>query len=148
MNGALIRECLPGDIARVEELDRAWEAEDSTYGYYAEGAEGFARRLGPYFLVADIQGTVVGFAYGSVHTSEGMAVIPVGQTYFEVDAIYVTAEHRNSGIGGMLLDKLIEAVRSDGVERFSVYTTTKDLERTLRFYRHHAFKPWYVRMFR
>ncbi|HUV44043.1 MAG TPA: GNAT family N-acetyltransferase [Dehalococcoidales bacterium] len=148
MYDVAIRECTRDDIGRVMELDRTWEAEDSTYGYITESAEGLAARLGHYFLVAEVRGQIAGFAYGSAHTSEGMAVIPVGEKYFEVDAIYVTAGLRNGGIGGMLLDRLIEAARSNGVERFSVYTATKDLERILRFYRHHAFKPWYVRMFR
>jgi GNAT superfamily N-acetyltransferase len=148
MNDVVIRECTHDDIGRVLELDMAWEAEDSTYGYIAESAEGLAARLGPYFLVAEVRGHIAGFAYGSAHTSEGMAVIPVGEKYFEVDAIYVTAGLRNGGIGGMLLDSLVEAARNNGIKRFSVYTATKDLESILRFYRRHAFKQWYVRMFR
>jgi len=60
----------------------------------------------------------------------------------------VTAEHRSSGIGGMLLDGLLEAARRNGVERSLVYSATRDLEKVLRFYRRHGFKNWYVRMYR
>ena len=148
MNGVVIRECTGADIEKVMELDRSWAAEDITYGYFAESAEGFADRSGPYFLVAEVQGSVVGFTYGSVHVSEGMAVLPAGQTYFEVDAIYVANEYRNSGIGGMLLDGLLETARHNGIERSIIYSATKDLDRILRFYRRHGFKNWYVRMYR
>ena len=148
MNDVVIRECKSADIEKVMELDRAWAAEDSTYGYVAESAEGLTERLGPYFLVAEVQGFIVGFAYGSVHVSEGMAVLPAGQTYFEVDAVYVTTEYRNNGIGGMLLNDLLEAARHNGIERSLVYSATKDLDRILRFYRRHGFKNWYVRMYR
>ena len=148
MTDILIRECTSADIRKVMELDKGWAAEDSTYGYVAESADGLANRLGPYFLVAEVQGSVVGFAYGSVHVSEGMAVLPAGQTYFEVDAIYVANEHRDSGIGGMLLDGLLEATQQNSIERSLVYSATKDLDRILRFYRKHGFKNWYVRMYR
>ncbi len=147
MNGLVIRECAGDDIAKVMELDRSWEAEDSTYGYYAEGAEGLARRLGPYFLVADTQGMVVGFAYGSVHTSEGLAVIPADETYFELDALYVGAEHRSNGIGGMMLEELLREARRNGIERFMLYSASKSLDSILRFYRRHGSKDWFVRMY-
>ena len=140
MTDILIRECTSADIEKVMELDRDWAAEDSTYGYVAESAEGFADRLGTYFLVTEVQDSIVGFAYGSVRVSEGMAVLPAGQTYFEVDAIYVTTEYRNSGIGGMLLNGLLEAARHNGIERSLIYSATKDLDRILRFYRRHGFK--------
>ena len=148
MNNVVIRECISADIEKVMELDSSWAAEDSTYGYVAESVEGFADRLGPYFLVAEVQGSVVGFAYGSVHVSEGMAVLPAGQMYFEVDAIYIATEHRNSGIGGMLLNGLLEVAQRNRIERSLVYSATKDLDRILRFYRRHGFKNWYVRMYR
>jgi ribosomal protein S18 acetylase RimI-like enzyme len=148
MNDVMIRECTNADIEKVMELDRQWAAEDSTYGYVSESTEGFADRLGTYFLVAEVQDSVVGFAYGSVHVSEGMAVLSAGQTYFEVDAIYVANEHRNSGIGSMLLNELLEAARHNGIERSLIYSATKDLDKILRFYRIHGFKNWYIRMYR
>ena len=148
MNSVVIRECTSTDIEKVMELDKGWAAEDSTYGYVAESAEELADRLGPYFLTAEVQGSIVGFAYGSVHVSEGMAVLPAGQTYFEVDAIYVANEYRNSSTGGMLLNGLLEAARHNGIERSLVYSATKDLDRILGFYRRHGFKNWYVRMYR
>jgi len=148
MSGAVIRECTRDDIESVLEMARGWEAEDSTYGYVAEKADELAGRIGPYFLVAESRGCVVGYAFGSVHVSEGTAVLPAGEAYVEVDAIYVAAEHRSSGIGGMLLDGLLEAARRNGVERSLVYSATRDLEKVLRFYRRHGFKNWYVRMYR
>jgi len=78
MSGAVIRECTRDDIESVLEMARGWEAEDSTYGYVAEKADELAGRIGPYFLVAESRGCVVGYAFGSVHVSEGTAVLPAG----------------------------------------------------------------------
>ena len=148
MSDVRIRECLQDDVARVRELDESWEAEDITHGYVAESAEELANHLGSCFLVAELEGCIVGFAHGSAHVSEGMPTLPPGETYFEVDAIYVETEHRNTSIGGLLLDRLLEVARDNGIERSRVHSATKDLERILRFYQRHGYKQYYVQLFR
>ena len=80
--------------------------------------------------------------------SEGLAVIPAQQRYFEVEDIYVRPEFRSRGIGGLLLGDLLRVAKEDGIERLSVYTATKDVDRVLRFYRDHGFESWFVRLFR
>ena len=75
-------------------------------------------------------------------------MLHVGETYFEVDAIYVMTEQRNKGIGGLLLNGLLEVARRNGIERSRVHSATKDLAKILRFYQTHGFKQWYVQLYR
>ncbi len=38
-----------------------------------------------------------------------------------LQSVYVTTEHRNSGLGSLLIEKLIEGARSEGLEYLSVH---------------------------
>ncbi len=143
----IIRECTEDDLDAVSRLQQRWEAEDITHGLTAESREQLAERLGPYFFLAEADAAVEGYVFGSVLTSEGSAVMPEGDRYLEVDEIYVRPESRGNGTGGMLLDRLLEVARRDGISRFSVYSATKDVDGILAFYRRHGFKTWYVRLF-
>ena len=143
-----IRKCTPGDIDEVCRMQTEWAEENITYGFVPSSREVLINRLGPYFFVADVEGRIVGFVYGTVHVSEGLAVIPAGQQHLEIDDIYVEPEFRGRRIGGMLLDRLVQAAEQNGVRRFLVYSATKDMDEILRFYRGHGFKPWYVQMFK
>lgn len=105
-------------------------------------------RLGPYFLVAEVDGQVVGFVSGSTHESDGAAVVPEGVVYLEVADLYVAAPSRRGGIGGRLLDELLAVARREGVRKVLVYSATKDVRRVLTFYERQGFRPWYVQMFR
>ncbi|HEY3110388.1 MAG TPA: GNAT family N-acetyltransferase, partial [Chloroflexota bacterium] len=119
-----------------------------TRGLLADSAEGLAARLGPYWFVAELEGRVVGFVGGQARESEGLAVIPAGQAYLEVEDLYVQAEHRSRGLGGRLLDRALHAAAERGVERALVYSSNLAWERTVAFYRRHGFEIWFVRMVR
>ena len=148
MTNAVIRECTENDLNRICEMEKEWVDEDIMYGQVAADRQELLKRLGPYFLVAEDESGIVGFSYGSVRTSPGFAVIPEGQQYFEIDEIYVAPESRSRGIGGVLLESLIDIARTNAVDKLLVYSATKDLERVLKFYRDHGFKNWHVQMYR
>ena len=61
--------------------------------------------------------------------------------------MYVKPGLRDQGIGGRLLNRLIEAAQDAGIKRFRVYSATRDVDEILKFYRQHGFKSWYVEMF-
>lgn len=135
------------DINDVFQLHQDWANEQITYGQVATEREQLVESLGPQFYVAVDDGGTVGFAYGSTRVSEDLAIMIEGERYFEVDELYVKPNHRGKGIGGKLLDYLIEACKETGIQRFKVYSASKDLDGAMRLYRRHAFKPWYVEMF-
>ncbi len=63
--------------------------------------------LGPYFWVAEHGAAVVGYAYGRVEVSEGLAVIPAGERYLDIEELYVLSEYRNQGLGSDLVRALL-----------------------------------------
>ena len=51
-------------------------------------------------------------------------------------------EYRGAGIGGELLNRLVEAGREIGVQRFKVYSASRYLYGAMRFYRCHGFESY------
>ena len=148
MNNSLVRKCSKGDMDDVCRMLIQWTEEDITYGQVPTSLRALKSKLGQYFFIAEIDGCNVGFIYGSVHKSKGTAVITKGEPYLEIEEIYVKPEFRNKGIGGRLMDNLSQSAQDNGIERFLVYSATKDLDKILKFYRSNSFKSWYVQMFR
>lgn len=148
MKDIVVRKCLPSDVESVRSLEELWAEEDITYGHVPTAIEELTGHFGPYFWVADRDGEVVGFVYGSVRVSEGLAVVPRGATYVEIEGLYVRPELRRRGIGSQLLRRLLHSAQMNNITRFTVYSSTKDLWRVLGFYEGHGFKTWYVQMFK
>ena len=118
------------------------------YGFVTEGREQIEDALGPYLLVAEVGGEVVGFVSGSVHVSEDKAVIPKGAGYFEIENLYVLPEYRGQSIGSGLITRVLAAAKEQGVGYALIYSAAKDIHSVLRFYERHDFQSWYVQMFR
>jgi GNAT superfamily N-acetyltransferase len=148
MNEIAIRQCNQDDIDNIIGMESRWAQEGITYGLVPSEREQLQGYIGPYFLVAEAKGITVGFIYGSIKVSEEWAIMNEGQRYLRIDGIYVSPEFRNRGIGGALLNRLIETAEGDGIQRSLVYSATRELDVILRFYRRHGFKSWYVQMFR
>ena len=122
--------------------------EGGVHGFAPESRERVEAALGPFRIVAEAGGETVGFISGSVHTSDGTAVIPAGESYLEIDDLYVSMEFRQRGIGGSLVDRLLAEARRQGVAYASLYSAIMDVRSVLGFYEQHGFQSWYVRMFR
>lgn len=147
MDSLLIRPAAPTDIDGVRRLQKEWAREEITHGLLPEDEAALRRALGPYFLVAEVEGELAGFITGSEHVSDGAAVVPEGAAYLEVDDLYVRPRLRRRKIGGMLLDRLLEEARRAGIRKALVYSATKDVRGVLKFYEGHGFQPWFVQMF-
>ena len=147
MTEPLIRLAEAGDVDEVARLQLEWAEEGITYGQAPASAQEIAGKLGPFFYVALEGSRISGFVYGSERSSEGLAVIPKGERYLEIDELYVRPQSRNTGLGGTLLETLLRAARDRGIERFKVYSAAKEFDRIVAFYRRHGFRPWYVEMF-
>ena len=118
------------------------------YGFVPESPEQIKAGLNPYLLVAETGDEIVGFISGSVHRSEGTAVIPEGESYLEIDNLYVLPGHRRQGAGGGLIDGCLAKAREAGVTYALLYSAAKDIHGVLRFYERHDFLSWNVQMFR
>lgn len=148
MENALIRQAAESDVASIIRLQRRWLEEGNVYGFVPEGEEEVRAALGPYLLVAAVEGEVVGFVKGSVRVGEETAVMPGGESYVEVEDLYVAPEFRGRGVGGELLNRLLERAGERGAAYALLYSASKNVHSVLRFYERHDFRSWYVRMFR
>jgi ribosomal protein S18 acetylase RimI-like enzyme len=104
--------------------------------------------LVPYLLVAEANSEVIGLISGSIHSSEGTAVIPAGESYLAIDDLYVSPEFRRHGMGSGLITQLLAQAKQQGVAYALLYSVAKDIRSILRFYERHGFQSWYVQMFR
>ena len=66
----------------------------------------------------------------------------------KIDDIYVTSNARNTAIGSFLLEKILDVAKENGIERSLIYSSTKDIEEIIKFYKKHDYKTWYVQMFK
>jgi ribosomal protein S18 acetylase RimI-like enzyme len=148
MERALIRPALESDVHPICLLQRRWAEEGNVYGLTSEPREQVEAALGPYFLVAEVRGAVIGFISGSAHVSDGTAVIPAGESYLEIDNLYTSPEFRRQGVGGGLIEQLLARARQRGVAYALLYSAAKDIHGVLNFYERHQFRSWYIQMFR
>jgi GNAT superfamily N-acetyltransferase len=144
-----VRTATGKDLAAIFDLYEGWLAEEPAVGMVKAPPGYFETRLGPHFWVAEEDGKLVGFACGSVHTTEAEhAVIPAGEKYLEIDELYVRPEHRNQGLGSSLVQHLIDDAVSSGAARTLVYSSSKQWKKVVEFYERQGFDMWFVRMVR
>ena len=146
MDNLVIRECTYEDLEYVESLQQQWIKEDITFGFVPAEKSHLETKLGKYFFVAESNNEVLGFVYGTVHKSENMSVINTGQLYIEIDDIYISLNNRGAGIGTFLLDKILAVARENGIERSLIYSSTKDMDSIIKFYKKHDYKTWCIQM--
>ncbi|WP_240041178.1 GNAT family N-acetyltransferase [Paenibacillus ginsengarvi] len=145
---ACIRQALPSDVVAVSELSGLWEAEQITYGLAASDEGMLADRLGDYFYVSELDGILIGYIFGVVHVSEGLAVIDQGERYLEIEEVYVHPDHRGGRIGHRLVDELLRSSEHNGVTRSVVYSATKQWQKMVGFYEKFGFQMWFIQMYR
>jgi len=146
MDNLVIRECSYEDLECIEYLQQQWTKEDITYGFIPAEKSHLETKLGKYFFVAESNNEILGFVYGTVHKSENISVIDNGQLYIEIDDIYTALNNRGTGIGTLLLDKILGIAKENGIERSLIYSSTKDMDSIIKFYKKHDYKTWYIQM--
>ena len=148
MNQTLIRQAEGSDTQAIFLLQQQWFEEGSVYGFLPESQEQVKAAISPYLLVAEVGNQVIGFISGSANISDGMAVIPEGESYLEIDNLYIAPEFRRRGVGSGLITQLLAQAKQRGVAYAVLYSAAKDIHSILRFYERHSFQSWYVQMFR
>jgi N-acetylglutamate synthase-like GNAT family acetyltransferase len=144
----LIRQAIESDLQFIHQLQRRWFEEDSVFGFVPESLEQVKAALNLYLLVAETVDEIVGFISGSIHNSQGMAVIPEGESYIEIDNLYILPEYRRQGIGSGLVNSCLAQAKKAGIAYALLYSATKDIHSVLSFYEQHDFQSWNIQMFR
>jgi GNAT superfamily N-acetyltransferase len=149
-NEPSIRLAAESDVERVVRLQRAWQAENTVYGFVSRSAEEMHSVLGNYFLVAEAGAELVAFATGNVYKNYGTAaaVVPESNIYLEIDEIYIVPTHRHRGLGSLLIDRLLKTARAEGVTHATLYSSIKDIGPVMQFYEKHGFESWSIQMFK
>ena len=135
-----------GVLAELISMSEDWEAENSCYGYRANGREDIeGNRI---FLARD-RGRTIGYLFGHGYRSKNMqSIMPEGSSCFEVEEIYVIPERRSSGTGKALFDFAADAVREEA-EYITLSTATKNWRAVFHFYLDELDMTfWNARLFR
>ena len=95
-------------------------------------------------LVAERAGEVIGYSYAGVEGTDYMALRgPAGALY----DIVVAPAHRGKGVGRMLLDATIEALRARGAPRVVLSTAERNVV-AQRLFEHAGFRRTMIEMTR
>lgn len=148
MNNYTVRLCNENDIEDIYGLQKKWFIEDITYGFIPDDREYLKAKIGDYFYVAEINEIIIGFIFGTIHESKDLSIFPDGTKYIEIDDVYMDFEYRDTGIGGILLDTILETGQMNGIEKSLVYSATKDSKKIMNFYKKHGYRTWFVQMFK
>jgi GNAT superfamily N-acetyltransferase len=144
----VIDRCAEEDLEAVVQLSINWAGENNVYGMAPNELDDLRGRMNGYFWIARYDAEVVGYIFGTEHRSEGLAVIPAGESYIEIDEVYVSPGHRSAGIGHQLVDRLLLEAGWSGITRSVVHSAAKDWRRIVGFYEKHDFQMWFVQMVR
>lgn len=95
-------------------------------------------------LVADRDGKVIGYTYSGVEGNDYMALRgPAGVVY----DIVVEPDHRKQGVGRLLLDATLEALKAQGAPRAVLSTAERNTD-AQRLFERAGFRPTMIEMTR
>jgi ribosomal-protein-alanine N-acetyltransferase len=133
----VVRAAALDDVAAVAASEAANLGRDAwSAGLVAEGVAGNLPTI--HYLVAELDGTVVGHAVASIVGEIG-----------ELQRIAVDGAHRRTGLAGALLEAVLDLARAEEAERL-LLEVREDNEPALAFYAGHGFteldrRPRYYR---
>ena len=151
MSNIQIRVYTHDDIEAILSLDEEWEREGIAQVWVPLSLDeqlALLDQFPAYHLIAEADGVAAGYINGSIRAGGKESVIPEGERYLEIENIYVKMDYRHQHVGGQLVDAISQAAERNGIRRFLVSTTSREMDKMLRFYGDHGFKTWYVQLVR
>jgi ribosomal protein S18 acetylase RimI-like enzyme len=154
--GATIRRAAKADLdaaaALAADLVRMHHASDPTRFFLPERVEeGYAWWLGRELgraearvLVAERDGAIVGYAYGTLEERDWALFV---EEHGVVHDLYVAEAERRTGTGRALLAAMIDELETAGAERVLLYTMVRN-ERAQRLFASVGFRPTLLEMTR
>jgi len=146
MDDILIRSATEDDIPAIAELQKQWHHEDITWGLIPDTRERLREYVHGYCYVAQLQDRLVGFATAQLLPEARLAALPAGKPWLELMDLYVVPSLRSRGIGGRLLESLLDRAKAAGIECFKLWSATKDVSRIVSFYERYGFAMVGVQM--
>lgn len=143
-----IRECTKDDLQRVRGLQIIWANEGNTHGFEPATIEYLQSKIGNYFLVLEVDKTIRGYIYGTIHLASNMNIFAEGEQYIEIEDIYIERSARNNGYGELMIKKINGIAGNNGITRSLVYSSSKNIETVIKFYKNCGYKSWNVQMYK
>lgn len=144
----MIRNAQVTDIHELILLSKQFEEENITYGLAANTKETLEASIGNHFWVEEMEGRIVGYAFGKIRENSGLSVFKADDKYyFELEEIYIHIQYRDQGIGNELISTILQDLKRDGINRVIVSSANKDWERIFDFYSKNGFKMWSLTMY-
>lgn len=143
----VIRLCEAADISTVHKLQDEWSKEEVTYGFIPDDQQTLHDHLGPYFVVAEVENSIIGYCFAKQTIANNICVLPEGSHVIEIVDLYVRNQFRRRGIGHALVDWIFNCARENGIMGAFLYSSTKDSRNITHFYEQHGFRTWFVEMY-
>ncbi|WNG53566.1 GNAT family N-acetyltransferase [Archangium gephyra] len=102
------------------------------------------KRQGAVVLVAERDGTVVGYSYATVEGRDWNALL---DAHGELHDVWVDESVRGSGVGGLLLEEMVRQLKARGVPRILLMSASRN-EAAQRLFAKHGWRPTMVEMTR
>ncbi len=135
-----IRDATENDIGGIHGLEVRWTGEGTTINP-VEAAAPDEIKNHPIIVVAESGGSLVGYGNADYGVGDGSeSAVASGEKYLEIGDVYVVPEHRNRGVGGMLMEALVERGKRAGLAKFLLVAVSKDMDRLMRFHARHGFQ--------
>lgn len=145
---ATVRRATPHDVPAIRRLQERWARENITYGFHPASLAAIRKSLDEWCYVAETGNQIVGFVASALQRSPGLAVVPKGARHLEIADLFVVRAWRSRGVGRRLLAALLTEARRRRIRYVTLYSSTKDARRVMRFYQRAGFRSWYVQMYR
>jgi ribosomal protein S18 acetylase RimI-like enzyme len=119
-------------VAPFRSDDESWIRRRAFY-------ERLMARPGSFFLLAEREGSFVGYAAVGVSGTE--ATLEVGDRVGELESLVVLPEDRGNGLGGRLMDAVFEELRRLGAEEITI-AVREGNDDAARFYERRGLVPY------
>ncbi len=143
-----IREVELNDLNEIQRLQREWREENITIGFRGDENDLLPQYLGAYFLLAELGQEVIGYILCEKKQGERSVINENGESFLEINDLYVQKGFRGRSIGKKLIEEIQSRAKKDGIKQIQLYSSNRDVKKTIKFYETNGFCNWYIRMYK
>jgi ribosomal protein S18 acetylase RimI-like enzyme len=143
-----IRNATEKDLAGIAVLITRFVSEVPTWGLVKRTENDLNQLDKQLIWVVEDNKRLIGYAICLPRENDGSSIYSQGDKILEIDEIYIASEARGKGIGSQLLKMIENSARVQDYTKLFVYSSVKDINPPLKFYRDNGFKTWAVQLFK
>jgi GNAT superfamily N-acetyltransferase len=143
-----IRNATAKDIAGIAALGSRYVNEVPAWGLVARTEDNLKKLDTRLLWVVEDNCKLIGYAICLPRANDGSCIYAERDTILELDEIYLVTEARGKRIGSKLLQLIEGNAKSQGYTKLFIYSSIKEVDPLLKFYRGNGFKTWAVQLFK